>query len=201
MDIGFHAIARTAAIGLALSACSPVQQPRDAEAVAFTYSHEPDQVVLSVETFVPLSAVTRSMTLSGDGRLELLGRGPSLPPSGESHTLRLSEREVRDLLDEVVTSGVAEWDGAAIRARQREKTGGVTFSGADDAPTITVHVSLESLSKGGDADGKKGVETDFRLDDPGYAAKTFPDIQELQGVMSLMRYMDRAFARARSSDR
>jgi hypothetical protein len=177
-----------------------IAQPNDATSLNFTYSQDAEKVVLFVQTIVPLSAVSKSMTLYGDGRLEL-ARGRSLKPSEETHTVRLTNDEVRALLADAITSGVAEWDSLTIRARQLKETAGAQFSGADDAPTVVVMMSLDALQRGEGAEEKRNIRADFRLNDPAYAARFFPEIKEFEGVLSLMQYMEAAFARARGGER
>lgn len=150
----------------------------------FSYSNAPSDVVLFVQSSVPSVGSTTSITLYGDGRLELHRK--RWRTGEDRRTSRyLQPHEMRDLLDKVVGYGLAEWDATRIAAEQMKQTGG--FAGSVDGTTVTVMLSLTEYGRG--SWSTTNLRKTIEYANPDTAAESYPSIRELQGLTFLWRYL------------
>lgn len=156
----------------------------------FTYSKSPSDLILFVQAAAPSVGNVASMSIYGDGRLELRRKRWR---SGEDKrwVVRLSTEEVDALMTKAVESGLADWDGTRIATEQKKLAGGIP--GSVDGTTVTVVLALEHYESGGRStdDLRKTIE----YANPDSAADSFPSIRELRGLTDLWRYLQQALLR------
>jgi hypothetical protein len=157
---------------------------------SFTYSKSPSDLILFVQAAAPSAGNVTSMSLYGDGRLELrLKRWRS----GEDKRwdARLTADEVEALMTKAVESGLAEWDRARIAAEQKKLASGIP--GSFDGTTVTVVLYLEHYLSGGRS--TDNLRKTIEYANPDSAAESFPAIGELRGLTDLWRYLQQALMR------
>lgn len=192
--VSFLSSARLA-FGLLMSLSStPGTAPpaSDAANVSYSYSHDPSAVILFVQVFAPQVGSSRSLTLFGDGRLELLVRPGSQEGDSRSE-IRLSLEEVDQLLRGAVDSGLAEWDATRIEAEQLKASNGRRFL-VVDGTAVHVSLALESFCRGDRT--VRDVRKSIRVRSPRDMAERFPGIEEYEGIARLVDYLYAALSRA-----
>lgn len=150
----------------------------------FSYSDAPSDVVLFVQTNAPSVGSMTSLTLYGDGRLELQRK--RWRTGEDRRTSRyLQPHEMRELMAKVVEFRLPEWDPTRIAAEQRKQGGG--FSGSIDGTTVTVMVALTEYQRGSWA--TTNLRKTIEYANPDSAAETYPAIRELEGLTYLWRFL------------
>lgn len=158
----------------------------------FSYPSDPTRVLLQVTTGA-MDMTIRSMTLYGDGRLDLEVRSGTQTVVSE-YTRDLEPAEVEAMLRLAVDHGLAEWDGTRIRAHQLRERGGRGYLPPTDTTRATIVVALEDYRRG---DYKvEHVEQLIRLQAPRFTSEFSPGIPELKGVADLVDLLDAEMLRA-----
>ena len=168
-----------------LLAGTPEQQQ-----AAFTCTDDPARVVLFVQSTKPSTGVRDTMTIYGDGRLSLARHQEGATNRSE---LRLTAKELHELLRQVVDDGLAEFDPTTIRARQIDSNGGF-HPKSSSGPLVKVLLSLETLKRGERT--IQPVEKAIDFMSPQLSAERFPEIREYSGLVRLLEYMEAAFQQA-----
>lgn len=140
-----------------------------------------------------MTAITQSMTVYGDGRVELRKEIVAAQRILGAHEMYLERAELESLVRIAVDHQLLEWDSAAIRVRQM-RTGKSQSIGSDDSASINIIVTLETYDgEGGRAREIHGIRnfTSAKL--------LYPDFPEYQGIDSLLRYMVNAYRKAEST--
>lgn len=164
----------------------------DLPTVSYSYSHDPSAVLLFVQVFAPQVGSSRSFTLYGDGRVELLVR-PAGQQSDSHSEFRLSPEEIDRLLQGAVDCGLAEWDATRIEAEQLKANDGREFLVVDGA-VVHVSLALETFRRGDWM--VRDLRKSIRVRSPRDMAERFPGIKEYEGIARLVDYLHAALSRA-----
>lgn len=152
------------------------------EPIDFTYSRDPDEVALFVAVMVPQTALYRSMSLYGDGRL-LLARMASDMSIVERHELQLTIEHVETLIGLAAGAKLPEFDLDSIAARVAREQGELDLPvGADYATTI-VNIALEYYSNGDVS--MNDVDKRIEVRASSAAAAMNPNVSEFQAIEEL----------------
>ena len=160
------------------------EQSLDLDGMTLSYPKDPEKVILRLAVMVPQTALYRSMSLYGDGRVQLARLGSDLEVL-RSHELRLDPGEATRLLSIVGRSRLPEYDLDLTAERVNQLRGGEElnlFFGLDHAIT-TVEIALDSYTNGSVA--LKNVDTRIVLRAAGAAAARYPEIEEFQAIVEL----------------
>ncbi|MBZ0102110.1 MAG: hypothetical protein K8I65_08110 [Thermoanaerobaculia bacterium] len=150
----------------------------------FSYSEAPSDVVLFVQASASSVGSTTSITLYGDGRLELHRK--RWRTGEDRRTSRyLGPQEMLELMERVVEYRLPEWDPTRIAAEQMKQSGG--FSGSFDGTTVTVMISLREYGRG--SWSTTNLRKTIEYANPDTAADSYPEIREFQGLTYLWRYL------------
>jgi hypothetical protein len=160
--------------------------------VAFQTSIDPGKVVLFVQEEWASTGDRTSMSLYGDGRLEVT-HGVAGGATPVSKSRQLSAGAAEELVRHVVDAGLAEYDAPTIEARLRARVGDV-IPLSSDGPLVTVLVSLEELRRGEHV--RAPLFTRIQFSSPRLLAKSFPDFREFNGLVRLMDYMHEALSQS-----
>lgn len=182
-----------AGLVLMLSAAIGAKSAIDQTELQYVASTDPHRAVLFLAIMSPQTAVNRSMTLYGGGRLVLAELGTQRQVIREKE-LRLSAEEGRELLDLAVGHRLAEYDETDIRARQLRGKTTPGAEGALDAPTTIFRIALDSYS--GDGRTVEGLDKEIQVYGVKGAARSFPDILEFQGLKALQERLFRYWTAA-----
>lgn len=174
-----------------LSSAAAAPGPAES-AVEFRSSSDPTKVVLFVQEEWASTGDRTSMSLYGDGRLEI-AHGVAGGGAPVSKSTQLTADAAEMLLRQVVDDGLAEYDAPTIEARLRARVGDV-IPLSSDGPLVTVLVSLEELRRGEQV--RAPLFTRIQFSSPRLLAKNFPDFSEFQGLVRLMDYMRDALSRS-----
>jgi len=179
---------------LFLAACAFGQrkgEPTYAEAT-FEYSRDPTRVVLHVIVTTP-DLITRTMTVYGDGRLDLEIR-TGTETTLDEHSRQTSTEELDRILRDAVDHGLIEWDEGRIHSLQLTSRGGRGYGPPSDSQNVTLLISVTEYRRG--SYQLKDVERTIRLRGPEYVARDFPEIVEFTGIHNLVAQLDREFKEA-----
>ncbi|GMU65399.1 MAG: hypothetical protein AMXMBFR36_16730 [Acidobacteriota bacterium] len=179
-----------AALTLALLSSAPAVSASAGSDVAFRTSIDPGKVILFVEEEWASTGDRTSMSLYGDGRLEVT-HGVVGGAAPVSRSRQLTAGAAEELVRLVVEYGLAEYDAPTIEARLRSRVGDV-IPISSDGPLVAVLVSLEELRRGGQV--RAPLFTRIQLSSPRLLAKSFPDFSEFEGLVRLMDYMHEALS-------
>lgn len=173
-----HAVVITAVLALALGATTPARP----KSIQYTASADARRAVLFLAVMSPQTAINRSMTLYGDGRLVLAELGAERQVLREKE-FRLSDEESRELLELALDHNLAEYDETDVRARQLRGKVTPGAEGVIDAATTILRIALDSYS----CDGRivEDLEKEIHVSGVKSAAQRFPDILEFQGLKAL----------------
>lgn len=184
-------VVTVAAVSLLIaSACAAASgSPPDFSVANFSYNNDPTKVILYVAVGGGMRANKRSMTLYGDGRLQLVEVHGGI--TGKSHESLLSTAEINRLLRIAVDHGLAEWDSTRIRARLLERSGGNNFSPPEDFPSVLVLLSIENYEREGYE--AEHVEKELRFRGARFFAPHLPSVPEIAGIATLHDELNRLF--------
>lgn len=157
----------------------------------FSVPADPTRAVLHV-TITSMDMVVRSLTLFGDGRVELTHN-----VDGEFE-YRLEFQDVQSVLGGAVHHGLAEYDAMAVRARKLALREGKPFPGSPDGPNVLVLLSVDDYKRGDYS--VANAERKITMKDPRFSAKFFPQIPQFQGVADLVEWTLLIFERAREEE-
>jgi len=147
---------------------------------SFTASTDPASVVLYVATTAPGVAQTRSMTVYGDGRVELVQN--RLNKIEAEYSLHFEPAEIDRLLKIAVDHGLAEWETTSIEERQARALDGKPIL-ALDSPITYVRLSLQRYTNAGHH--YDDVEKKIHFQAVGLASMLSPEIPEFTGLQLL----------------
>lgn len=183
-----------AAAGGVLGLCALAVQgdsPGGGELASFTAATDPSTVVLYVGVSSPRSRTARSMTVYGNGNVEL--RKTQLARVEEAYDIVLEPSERDRLLRLAVDYGLAEWDDTSIEARMARRLGTGRFL-PSDAAEVRIMLAFTSYTNGDVS------RTDLRKDIRFAAVETgleiAPDIHELEGLKMLASELHRLWDQA-----
>ena len=145
----------------------------------YGYSHEPTKAVLTVSSSSN-DFTKRSLILYGDGRMEI---SDNRKGSWEG---RLEREAMDQLIHQVVSLGLAKWDGDTIRAWQLQDLG-QPFPGMTDGTRVRVLLALDHYQRG---DYRvEAVQRSATVKSPAFVARTFPNIPQFQALNMLTSLM------------
>lgn len=163
-------------------------EPDYSDAV-FSVPADPTRAVLHV-TITSMDMIVRSLTLYGDGRVELTHN-----VDGESE-LQLEFQDVESVLEGAVRHGLAEYDAMAVRARKLTLREGKPLPGSLDGPNVLVLLSVDGYKRGGYS--APTVERKITMKGPRLSARFFPEIPQFQGVVDLVDWTVSKFEDAKT---
>lgn len=156
----------------------------------FTIPADPTRAVLHI-TITPMDMRVRSLTLFGDGRLELTDTR-----LGElSGQVEFSE--VVKVVSSAVRAGLVEYDPMAIHARQLTLKEGKQFPPRPDATSITLLLGVDDYRRGSFEVDR--VHKRVSLRDAAFKAKHFPQIPQFKATADLVEWMSVKFEEAESA--
>lgn len=160
----------------------------------FEVSEEPTRVVMQVRTSGGLLAATRTMTVYGDGLVELQGREKDHVTG--NFTVHIGIEGVRSLMETAVSHGVAEWHSDTIRAWMRQKH--PRLLNIADGGRVGVSLALEHYRRG--SYEKTNHSLSFTTKTPADAARFYPEIAQFQGVTELLKWFDAEWNKAKQAE-
>lgn len=167
---------------LLLPTILPAQRLGDvpySEAV-YEVSKAPDEVVLQVQTGSASRGTSRSMTVYGDGIVEL--RESRNGQELRAGRVTLSPAEAKALVDSAVHGGLAEWDHETILAWiRRDSAGAVPI--VEDGGSVRISLTLESYRRGSIT--RAPLSRTFSVSNPDAYAEMFPDIPQFMAATRL----------------
>lgn len=160
--------------------------------IQYTYSRDPAEVVVFVSSTNKMRARTRSMTVYGDGRVELsYGRRHQLV---EEHVTHLDSDALEELVAIAANHRLPEWSETSLYARMSKTLGAGNFSISDGTGHRFI-IALESYKRG--AITREGSMI-FEFDNVAIAAGKFPEIPEFTGARLLIEKMEMVWKQVES---
>lgn len=164
----------------------PAPSYRDA---TFQLSSDPEQLILSFKIHHGYNGL-RSLSLYGDGRLELRVQGKKGRDLviWESFDRQLDYPEMAELVRQAVDHGFAEWDADSLHFQ------GVTAY-STHALWAFGEIHLESYQRGDYS--RLSLVRPFKLGDVRLAREFSADVLQVQGLEAMVRSLDHHFESAR----
>lgn len=165
------------------------------EPATFSYSRDPKAVVLFVGSTVRQIDQTTSVMVFGDGRVEVDRREWG---QHERSEYMMTRTELEELLNLVVSYGLAEFDETRVLMEQKRSTGQISTS-IEDGEAINVTLALTRFERGDWVE--KNLRRTFSVDAPEVAVELYPAIREYEGVRKLAVFVREAYARVHGQGR
>ena len=153
----------------------------------FTRTHNPGRVVLFVQSIRPSAGVRESITIYGDGRTLLSRDAPGGEISSAEGELKLDATRIDRVLEEVVASGLADYDPTTIRARELTRGDGFRPR-SSSGPLVKILVSFDSIERKSQLSAD--VHRQIEMMSPQLAAEHYPEIREYAAVVMLLDFME-----------
>lgn len=171
---------------------------RTEAAAAFDYDRSPDAAVVRYE--LRLGEVGEEdrgpgLAVYGDGRAEV--HYPRYMVRAGDYTLQLDDAELADLVNALVASGLADFDGEAVRAARGDEVGRQAADGelefVSDSSRSQIELSLQEPRVGAVPTQVRSTVTWSALESD---ARRFPGVPGIQGLASAERSLRALMERA-----